>query len=285
MLTKSFIHIKGVGTKRERFLWKRGATSWDAVLASKKICDIPSSITHSIRKKVTESVSALECHDGAFFDACMPACEIWRLYPEFADKTVFLDIETTGLSPEFCDITIISLFSQEGARALVRGKDLDEFPRIISKYSLLVTYNGKCFDLPFLHAHFPQFQKSYAHIDLRYPLHRLGLSGGLKGVERKVGIHREGALSLVDGLMAISLWNKHKQGNKTALDTLCRYALEDVVNLQPLMELAYNRSIAKMPIAVNEIKPGPLPQIAIPYDEKLIQGLAQARILEFGSYA
>ena len=275
MLSKSFIHINGIGPRKERLLWECGATSWDTLLFSESAIALPKSIKSPIHEPLQASAASLERCDGGFFEECMPACEMWRLYPEFKEKTVFLDIETTGLSPGADEITVISLFDSKGVRALVKGQDLAEFPRIISQYSLLVTYNGKCFDLPFLHAHFPHFQKKYAHLDLRYPLARLGLRGGLKGVERKVSIQREGALSLVDGFMAVALWKEHRKGNRQALDTLKRYALEDVVNLKPLLELVYNRNIKKMPIRIEEIPPEPLPQIDVPYDAELIKRLAR----------
>ena len=274
MLSKSFIHINGIGPRKERLLWESGATSWDTLLFSESAISLPKSINRPIHEHLHESVASLERYDGGFFEERMPACEMWRLYPAFKEKTVFLDIETTGLSPGADEITVISLFDSKGVRALVKGEDLAEFPQIISQYSLLVTYNGKCFDLPFLHAHFPHFQKKYAHLDLRYPLARLGFSGGLKGVERKVGIQREGALSLVDGFMAVSLWQEHQKGNRQALDTLRRYALEDVVNLKPLLELVYNRNIKRLPIRSEEIQPEPLPRIDIPYDAQLIKRLA-----------
>ena len=40
----------------------------------------------------------LACRDAAFFKPHLPAKEAWRLYSEFADRALFLDIETTGLS-------------------------------------------------------------------------------------------------------------------------------------------------------------------------------------------
>lgn len=277
MLKRSFIHIPGIGPYRERSIWNCGLTSWDRITSTNSIKPLLNKIIGRLYKHIQESIAALEQYDGGFYEERMPAREMWRLYPEFKDKTVFLDIETTGLFPSVDEITIVSLFDGNGVRALIRGKDLDEFPKIISKYSLIVTYNGKCFDMPFLHTKYPEFEKKYAHIDLRYPLYHLGLSGGLKEVERNVGIHREGALSLVDGFMAVSLWEEYQAGNNKALDTLLRYSLEDVVNLRPLLELVYNRNIKSLPININPIKKGVLPKIKIPFDEMLIKRLLNNR--------
>ena len=63
------------------------------------------------------------------------------------------------------------------------------------------------------------------------------------------------------------------QGNRQALDTLVRYNLEDVVNLQYLADIAYNEAVAKLPIKVE-----PLPVHSkfvgdIPFDPDLIHHL------------
>jgi uncharacterized protein len=273
MLTKSFIHCDGIGSKKEAQLWEHGIHSWEKLHQALDTKTLTVKINDQAQNRITQSASALKQQDGAFFEAHMPSNEMWRLYPEFKEKTAFLDIETTGLNQTYDKVTIISIFDKSGVRALVRGKDLDTFPEVISKYSLLVTYNGKCFDMPFLHRHFPRFKKNYAHLDLRYSLARLGYKGGLKGIERKIGIHREGALSMVDGYMAVLLWRAHERGQKNALDTLVRYALEDVLNMKPLLELVYNENVKNMPFDIKQLKSEVLPEIKVPYDTRLIERL------------
>ncbi|MCX8126599.1 MAG: ribonuclease H-like domain-containing protein, partial [Dehalococcoidia bacterium] len=62
---------------------------------------------------------------------------------------------------------------------------------------------------------------------------RLGLSGGLKAVEVRLGIERE--LKNINGLDAVMLWMRNeKKGDLKALETLLRYNREDVMNLLPL---------------------------------------------------
>ncbi len=270
MLVNSFIHAPGVGPKTELALWEAGLTCWDE--CSPDLLDFVGPTRRArIVEHLRESAVALGKHRASFFQECMPSREIWRLYPEFEEKTVFLDIETTGLSSSWDDITVISLFDGREPRALVKGRDLAEFPSLIKKYSLIVTYNGATFDLPFLHAKFRAFKKNYAHIDLRYPLARLGYAGGLKTIEKRAGIRREGALAGVDGFMAVMLWYEYKRGNRKALNTLLRYALEDVVNLKPLMEFTYNRNIRAIPLKVPKLKHASLPAIDVPFDAKLIR--------------
>ena len=62
------------------------------------------------------------------------------------------------------------------------------------------------------------------------------MKGGLKGVEKQLGISRES--EGVDGLEAIRLWNRYLySADLEALETLLRYNLEDVVNLKTLKEI------------------------------------------------
>ena len=93
-----------------------------------------------------------------------------------------------------------------------------------------------------------------AHIDLRYVLHRLGYKGGLKRIENRFHMTREGPIQDVDGWTATLLWREFKRGNSKALDALIRYNAEDVVNLQLLMEKAYSMHLRKLPIRVTKLK-------------------------------
>jgi len=199
---------------------------------------------------------------------------MWRLYGELRGKTAFVDIETTGLYAGPNAITMIGLFDGLETRVFVQGINLDEFNDEIKKYQLIVTFNGKRFDVPFIRYVLGDLPNGQAHLDLMYPLRRLGYRGGLKSIEAQLGIGREGILRQVDGFMAILLWREYKRGNKAALKTLVRYNLEDVVNLQYLSDKVYNMSVAKLPIQVD---PLPEPQKYclddMPFDEELVEYL------------
>ena len=59
------------------------------------------------------------------------------------------------------------------------------------------------------------------------------LKGGLKAVERKLGIKRK--LADVNGYMAVKLWWQYYNDNdREALDKLLLYNREDVTNLKKL---------------------------------------------------
>ena len=63
--------------------------------------------------------------DASFFKPLLPPNETWRLYREFADRAVFLDIETTGLSPWGDEVTMIGALGGGKLSLFVRGMNLD----------------------------------------------------------------------------------------------------------------------------------------------------------------
>jgi hypothetical protein len=103
------------------------------------------------------------------------------------------------------------------------------------------------------------------------------VKGGLKGAERILGIARPDEIEGVDGFMAVLLWREHRAGNATALDTLLRYCLEDVVNLKPLLAIAYNRLTEGLPLDLPRIDEGVRPRIPYAADADLVRALLRKR--------
>jgi uncharacterized protein len=265
MLRHTFLHIPGVGEKRERDLWARGFTDWAA-----------------FRNRHPEGAwrdLILDHLDEEKAARALPRREAWRLATEFPGRTLFLDIETTGLSFEGDSVTCVGVSDGRRVDAYVRGQNLTEFPEALRDVELLVTYNGASFDLPVLRNAFPRVNfERFHHIDLRFPLHRLGVKGGLKGAERMLGIARPDEIEGVDGFMAVLLWREHRAGNPAALDTLLRYCLEDVVNLKPLLAIAYNRLTQGLPLDLPPIDEGVRPRIPYVADADLVRGLLRKRV-------
>ena len=128
------------------------------------------------------------------------------------------------------DITTIALYDGESIQTYVQGQNLEDFIEDIQKYKVIVSYNGKSFDIPFIE-HYFNIRLDHAHIDLRYVLYSLGFRGGLKGCERQLGMDR-GDLSDIDGFFAVLLWDEYQRtGDQKALDTLLAYNIQDTINL------------------------------------------------------
>ena len=260
MLRHTYLHVPGVGEKRERDLWQRGFTDWEAFRRGHPA----GAWRELILTHLDDARAARE----------LPRREAWRLANQFPGRTLYLDIETTGLSFDGDSVTCVGVSDGTTTRAFVRGVDLTRFPGALDGVELLVTYNGSSFDLPVLKNAFPEVDfDRFHHIDLRFPLHRLGVKGGLKGAERQLGIGRPEALDGVDGFMAVLLWREHRAGNATALDTLLCYCLEDVVNLKPLLALTYNRLSAGLPLSISPIEDDTRPPIAYTADADLVRAL------------
>ena len=255
MLQNTFCHLPGVGFAREQELWASGVTSWESFLED---THLPFFRTKrpGIEDELRRSRQQLENRQVGYFAERLPSREQWRMFREFRDTAAYLDIETTGLNGDTDHITTISMYDGATVFYYIYGRNLADFPRDIQRYHLLITYNGKGFDVPFLEQTF-HIEMPQAHIDLRYVLRSLGYSGGLKSCEKQVGIHREG-LEDVDGFMATILWDEFiRHGNARALETLLAYNIEDAVNLECLMIHGYNRKIRDTPFAESHALPWP----------------------------
>ena len=269
MLTNTFRHIPGIGAKTERQLWSSGLLSWDA--AGGADLPLPARRAQALRSSVAESAARLADVDPDYFCGRLPANQHWRVFPEFQRSVAYLDIETTGLGGPGDYITTIAVYDGRSAHTYVRGDNLEQFAGDIARYRLLVTYNGKPFDVPFLRSDLgvPMDQ---AHIDLRYVLASLGYRGGLKGCERQLGLDRAD-LADVDGYFAVLLWRDYQRnGNEKALETLLAYNVLDVVNLATLMAMAYNMKIQDTPFAwTHRLPPPPPPPLPFEADVETIE--------------
>jgi len=237
VIRSTFVHLPGVGPATEAELWRRGIRDWRE-LAAADPTPVRRPGSEAVSAALRASERALAARDVAWFARRLPESEHWRLYPEFAEETAFLDIETTGLSPFAGIVTVTTVHGGGKVRSFVAGEDLEELPAYLRRFGVLVTFNGSRFDVPFLRATFPQLVPPPAHIDLRFVLYRLGLSGGLKRIEATLGVGDREGVEGVDGLQAVRLWHEYRRGNAAALDRLVRYNRADTSNLVPLLDLA-----------------------------------------------
>ena len=255
MLQQTFCHIPGIGIKTERKLWEVGVTSWERWQTPPSI-RLSAAVRLDATRVLQNSLVALE-NDPAFFTRQLSSSEPWRIFPHYRDRTAYLDIETTGLD-DVAEITTIALYDGHDLFTYINGRNLDDFVRDIQKYQVIVSYNGKSFDIPFLERYF-RIRLGHAQIDLRYVLARLGFKGGLKGCEKQLGMNR-GNLDGVDGYFAVLLWHRYLHNNdESALETLLAYNIEDTVNLERLMVEAYNRNVLATPFAEKLLLPFPAP--------------------------
>ena len=151
----------------------------------------------------------------------------------------FLDIETTGLSPRYSEITVVGMHLCTGIHTeftQLVGKDVTvtNILEALKETNVIYTYNGSRFDLPFIRFHLGiDLAKLFQHCDLMYHCWRNNLYGGLKRVEKLLGVERR--LKGISGFEAVRLWWRYVNDyDEDALATLLEYNKEDVVNLQVL---------------------------------------------------
>ena len=183
-------------------------------------------------------------------------------------KIAYLDIETDYVGP-FNDkrlfrdhknhnITILGLrildAEPDGAPGVEResndrffqfvGEDLTRETLLLTLGGVgrIVTYNGRSrpddvkrtvgFDFPVIAAQFGiVLDREFEHTDLVPECWRRGLYGGLKEVEKKLGLVRE--LPGKDGLWATQAWRKYRETREQKLlDEVLLYNREDVYMLR-----------------------------------------------------
>jgi len=237
MLEHSFIFLDRVGLRTEQRIWRSGITDWQAFLDAPSIRGFSRARKSFYDRRIAEAARALEKDDLSYFTERLPVSEHYRLWDLMNANALYIDIETSSY---YGDITVIGVYDGEDALLMVRDKNLDKhgFQKAIKDASVLLTFNGLSFDIPVI-KRFWNIDIPHPHIDLRFVCKRIGLSGGLKVIEKLLDIRRCKDVQDMMGEDAIYLWQMWKTtGNERHLEKLLAYNREDIVNLKPLAEYA-----------------------------------------------
>ena len=233
MLKKTFCHCNGISENTERILWANGINSWEEFLENyENIPYLTQSQLSKIRTEILFSLDYLNENKLSYFKEKLPTKEHYRLINH--GKIAFVDIETTGLSKYSDEITVVGIYDGEQPHIYIKGKNLEEAKSKLEEFDIIVTFNGKLFDIPFLEYKF-KTKYDIIHLDLRFMLKELGFKGGLKKIEREVGITRGDEIADVDGFEAVRLWRRYTHGDNSALAKLILYNKEDIINLKTLL--------------------------------------------------
>lgn len=253
MLTASFCFAKGLNPELERALWARGILGWDLAKAHpEEVAEaLGGSRAGKLGEAIAEAQRALAARDRAWFRGAFGVPEAWRLWQGWCppERIALLDIETTGLTPGYDQITVIGLVDSVRQRVFVAGRPMpgdepiERFPAALKDYDLIVTFNGENFDLPFIERHFRESGLRFEapHMDLMVLARQLGIGGGLKDIEKQVGIQRGGDIAGMRGGEAIALWGAWKNGDANAYRKITTYCKADCANLKDLADILYRR--------------------------------------------
>jgi uncharacterized protein YprB with RNaseH-like and TPR domain len=240
MIKNSFIFLPKIRSAKEKSIWAQGIKDWDEFIAKDRIKGISSRIKQEYSRLLAEAKKALYEDDSSYFCDTLPTTETWRLYDFFMDEAIFLDIETSSATSQNSYLTVIGLFDGIDTKTMIRDVNLDTaaLKRELAKYRLIITFNGSTFDIPYLNKKFPGLIPDVPFIDLRHLCSRVGLKGGLKDIERQLGIARPNIIiERMYGGDPFKLWRMFKgSGDDYYLKLLVEYNEEDVINLKKITE-------------------------------------------------
>lgn len=254
MLRGTFKHLDGIGEKRERELWDSGVSSWsDFIEYKKQLSFFPED---SYRSKLLEtSQQAFQEKNADYFAEHLPNNEHYRIALTFPEQTMFLDIETTGLSKFYDQITLIGWSMGSEYHVYIQGHCLDDFKAALKEAKAIVTFNGAIFDIPFIKSVFSDIRFPKAHIDLRFFGKPLGLAGGQKEIEVEIGIKRKVKIQGIQGEAAPILWHKYRRGDLQSLKLLIEYNHADIEGMKRIFDVTIERVITKRKLPSVVCKP------------------------------
>ncbi len=239
MLKETFTIFRGITPQIERELNSMGFRTWDDLLKNENIFE-----NKRLIKEIKKAEKKYKKGDVKYFVKKLKIDNRWRILGDFHDRMCFLDIETTGLENK--QLTVLGICDYEKHyRVFVKGINfkIKDILKALKNCRILVTFYGTKFDIPFLKENYvklgKRIEKMY-HVDLYYLSKRIGLYGGLKSIEKAIGIERENAIKNITGLDAIKLWEQYENGDLNSLITLIRYNRSDTLNLVDLVNYIYN---------------------------------------------
>ena len=176
-------------------------------------------------------------------------------------KALFVDIETTGLSPKYHFCYLIGCCGRQEDRLILtqffcdcpedEAVILKTFDTFTQSYDRVITFNGKHFDLPFLEKRclsyrLPASFSVMEHTDIYRECQRLKkplalISCRQKAIEEFLGIHREDSF---DGGSLIPVYEEYvKERDPRRLNLLKLHNFEDVLGMIRLIPiLSYQRT-------------------------------------------
>jgi uncharacterized protein YprB with RNaseH-like and TPR domain len=170
--------------------------------------------------------------------------EKWQLCLYFPSHLLFVDIETEGLSKERNDITLIGIYKENKYYPFIKDFNLEKALNFLSSTPIWITFGGENFDIPFIKKTFPYLRTPLVHIDLFFLTKEVGLRGGLKKIEKMLGIVRK--TEGLNGYDAVKLWKKWvEEKDKNSLRKLILYNKEDVVNIKKIMDYVMAKLLNK----------------------------------------
>jgi uncharacterized protein YprB with RNaseH-like and TPR domain/predicted nuclease with RNAse H fold/dephospho-CoA kinase len=253
ILSVTFQHLPGIGRKKELEFWRSGISGWDDLKLTKDnqlelFDDIQN--PNKILSELDRSYFALETANTEYFARLLPKFEYYRILLNFPENTLFLDIETTGLSRFYDNITIIGWSIENKYNIYIKGEKPEKLYNAFLTAKAVVTFNGSIFDIPFMKQEFPKLEIPYCHLDLRFLSRRVGFSGGQKQIENKIGFIRPTEIRQIKSESAPILWYRYRMGEEEALKQLIFYNYFDIEGMKFILDYLVSKLLKQDEIPV-----------------------------------
>lgn len=278
MLRNTFLCYPGITPALERRLWTAGVSSWTE-LPSQTAAGILKADHATLCAMIPEYERRLDLGDAEFFERRLKGAQKLRLVHDFHADMAAVDIETSGIVIEAGITTVVGIGTPNGLHCFLADSDLEHAPEWLARHPLIVTFNGARFDLPILRKEFggawgytglkrdqthwgggeptlfadlPAPPAAQAHLDLMHAMREIGFKGGLKKIEKAIGLKRPEGIDGYDGFAAVQTWRQwaaerpHADPETLeALKRLIAYNLYDCANLLIMARFAFNDLVQK----------------------------------------
>ena len=232
MIRQALRHLHGIGPKRCAQLEAEAITSWDAILTAPAPPGFGPASWLRVQSHARACVDALEAENWEVLIRELQTRDHWRILARHAERASYFDIETDGMEADSV-VTLIVCYHRGRLHRFLRGENLDGFLALLEEVDLLVSFNGATFDVPRVESLFHIPAQPCPHVDLRWMCYHLGMTGGLKAIETRMGIRRPSDLEGVGGEEAVWLWHRwDREREATARRELERYCCADVLTLR-----------------------------------------------------
>ena len=235
MIEKTFTFLPGIGSKKEKSIYKQGIRNWNSFLETKKVKGISEERKSLMDEEIEKAKKELYGEKLSYFLKNLPKKENYKLYELFKDELVFLDIEVDSKR----NIIVVGLFDGFESKFLVKNVNLyrEILKKELEKYKLIVTFNGSSFDLPLIEKQF-NLPLTFLHIDLKHLCRKVGLTGSLKEIEFKLNLKRPTHLY---GHPADAWRTAHASQDDRYIKAMLNYNEEDLINLKPILDYCYKK--------------------------------------------
>jgi uncharacterized protein len=243
MIETCFTIFEGISEKTEATIKIQGIKDWNAFLKKDTIKGISSKRKAFYNSRILSLKQALRKDDISLLATHIPLHKQWMLYKYYKEDALFIDIEVTGVKKDDY-VFLIAIYDGINTKLMIRdiNLNLQELKKFLAKYPMLISFNGTVHDIPFLKKRYPDLFSDVLHMDLRFLTQKISFRGGLKKIEKLLGIKRTEIQEKYRSGDIKRLWRMWKgSGDKYYLNLLIEYAEDDVISLKKIAECTIDR--------------------------------------------